>query len=271
VKAAVRSAYRQYWFYASPTKFVIRQTVRSFFQGRARSDAVLEVGGGTSMMRRTLVGACRPKLLVSSDLEPTDATDLACDAQALPFPPATFDVVVAFELMEHLPDTNKFLEEVHRVARPGGHVVVSVPFLFGVHDHQDFYRFTTQGLERVLADHDLSVVVSAKSGGTWFTLVTLVIEYVRTLALPSADGWRSRGWQRRAHLALSTVLTIPLTPLAWIAFGIDALIDPNSRNPSGLVAVATVGTRSGGATHAARLNREAADDAAAAGGAGSQE
>lgn len=238
MKAALTFAYRQYWFYVSPTKLVIRRAIRTFFEGRPPCDRLLELGGGTSMMRTTLQRACRPAYLVSSDIDPTESTDLVCDAQMLPFSTATFDVLVAFELMEHIPDTSRLLQEMSRVVKPGGYVMVSVPFLFGVHDHQDFYRFTEQGLERVLAIHGLPAVAILKSGGISFTIVVLLIEYLRTLGLPPSEGWRSRGWRRQAHLTLSSVVTAPLTLLSWLAFGVDSVVDRNSRNPSGLVVVA---------------------------------
>lgn len=248
MKPAFTSAYRHYWFYVSPTKLVIRRAIRTFFERRPPCDRLLELGGGTGMMRATLERACRPTCLVSSDIDPTEATSLVCDAQMLPFFTATFDVLVAFELMEHIPDTSRFLEEASRVVKPGGYVVVSVPFLFGVHDHQDFYRFTEQGLERVLAAHGLPVITILKSGGISFTIVILLIEYLRTLGLPPSEGWRSRGWRRQAHLALSSVATAPLALLSWLAFGIDSLVDRNSRNPSGLVVIAQ---REGAASAAA--------------------
>lgn len=237
MKAALRSAYRHYWFYVSPTKLVIRRTIRKFFEGRPPHDRLLELGGGTSMMRTTLQRSCRARCFVSSDIEATEVTDVVCDAQRLPFPKATFDVLVAFELMEHIPDTSRFLEEASRVIKGGGHIVVSVPFLFGVHDHHDFYRFTTQGLEQVFARHGLRVVAMERSGGIFFTIVMLLIEFLRTLGLPPAGGWRSRSVRRQVHLAVTTLATAPLTLLSWLAFGIDSIVDRDSRSPSGLVVV----------------------------------
>lgn len=232
------SAYRLYWFYASPTKFVIRRTTRRFFATRPAQQRVLEVGGGTSMMKGTLERGCRPAQIVSSDIEPTGATDLVCDALALPFPDGRFDLVVAFEVMEHIADTHQFLAEACRVLGPGGHVMISVPFLFGVHDHQDFYRFTTQGLEKVFGDHGLRVTKVERSGGILFTTLTLFTEYIRTVGLPQAGGWRSRSRRRRIHLAATTVLAAPLMLVSWVAFGLDLVIDRNSRSPSGLVVIA---------------------------------
>jgi SAM-dependent methyltransferase len=49
------------------------------------------------------------------------------DVCATPFPGGRFDVVVAFEVIEHLPDAEAFLKEVRRVLAPGGKLLVSTP------------------------------------------------------------------------------------------------------------------------------------------------
>ena len=49
------------------------------------------------------------------------------DALDLPFPDATFDRVVASEVLEHIPDDTGALRELARVLRPGGRLAVTVP------------------------------------------------------------------------------------------------------------------------------------------------
>ncbi len=46
---------------------------------------------------------------------------------ALPFPEASFDLVICSEVMEHIPDDSRAADEVMRVLKPGGTLVVSVP------------------------------------------------------------------------------------------------------------------------------------------------
>jgi len=49
------------------------------------------------------------------------------DLTALPFPDAAFDVVIASEVLEHIPDDAAAIAEIARVVRPGGRVAVTVP------------------------------------------------------------------------------------------------------------------------------------------------
>ncbi len=45
----------------------------------------------------------------------------------IPFPDASFDVVVTFETVEHLKDDAQFMKEIRRVLRPGGRMLLSTP------------------------------------------------------------------------------------------------------------------------------------------------
>jgi SAM-dependent methyltransferase len=49
------------------------------------------------------------------------------DALALPFPDASFDHVIAAEVLEHILDDRRAMREIARVLRPGGTAAVSVP------------------------------------------------------------------------------------------------------------------------------------------------
>lgn len=51
------------------------------------------------------------------------------DVTALPFAAAQFDAIVSFDVLEHVPDYPAALREFARCLRPGGRLLVTVPFL----------------------------------------------------------------------------------------------------------------------------------------------
>src|SRR5690606_36997727 len=51
----------------------------------------------------------------------------AASALQLPFPDHTFDKVICSEVLEHIPDYQQAIEEIHRVLKPNGLLAVSVP------------------------------------------------------------------------------------------------------------------------------------------------
>lgn len=82
-------------------------------------------------------------------------TLLQGDALHLPFDDASFDVVTMLDVLEHLSDDRRSLQEVRRVLRPGGAYVFSVPayqHLWSAHDEalHHFRRYEMQGLRSLL-------------------------------------------------------------------------------------------------------------------------
>lgn len=49
------------------------------------------------------------------------------DGRALPFADGTFEVITSFETIEHIPDDRSFIEEVRRVIRADGTLLLSTP------------------------------------------------------------------------------------------------------------------------------------------------
>jgi len=45
----------------------------------------------------------------------------------LPFPDASFDVVLSFQVIEHVQDVPTYLQEIERVLTPGGYAIISTP------------------------------------------------------------------------------------------------------------------------------------------------
>jgi 2-polyprenyl-3-methyl-5-hydroxy-6-metoxy-1,4-benzoquinol methylase len=53
------------------------------------------------------------------------------EAAPLPFPDSTFDVVISFQVIEHVINVSAYLKEISRVLVPGGQIVIATPDRFG--------------------------------------------------------------------------------------------------------------------------------------------
>jgi SAM-dependent methyltransferase len=61
----------------------------------------------------------------------------------LPFDDGTFDLVTALDVVEHIEDDRAALRELHRIIRPGGMLMISVPayrFLWGAQDEISHHK-----------------------------------------------------------------------------------------------------------------------------------
>jgi SAM-dependent methyltransferase len=64
-----------------------------------------------------------------------------------------FDLVILDQVLEHLPNPDLAMREIHRVLKPNGFAIVTTPFLVPVHrgtNFGDYYRWTPQGMETFL-------------------------------------------------------------------------------------------------------------------------
>jgi SAM-dependent methyltransferase len=118
----------------------------------AASDArVLDIGTGTGANLRLLrdIGFCDVTGLDASD----DAIRFCAEKRlgevrkgdicALPFPDASFDVVFATDVIEHVDDDHLAAQEICRVLKPGGNAIITVPAfesLWGLQDEKGYHK-----------------------------------------------------------------------------------------------------------------------------------
>jgi len=75
------------------------------------------------------------------------------DGFTWPLDDASVDTVLATETLEHVPEPRQFLGEALRVLKPGGSLVLTVPFAARWHFiPHDYWRFTPAGFGRLLEE-----------------------------------------------------------------------------------------------------------------------
>lgn len=124
------------------------------------------------------------------DAAPLPGVDVVAMADDVPLPDASFDVILATEVLEHVNDAEKAMSEIFRLLKPGGHVIATVPYLYPTHEApHDYRRFTHYGLVAIAERHGLRVVDLASKGGilSWiaqYAVVALVEAANRLLPKP---------------------------------------------------------------------------------------
>ena len=104
--------------------------------------------------------------------------------EALPYDDNTFDLVTAFDVVEHMDDDLAGLREMFRVLRPGGRALIFVPtfmFLWGLQDdvsnHRRRYRLPE--LRRVLEQAGFEIERSTYANITFFLPILLIRKLMR--------------------------------------------------------------------------------------------
>ncbi len=138
---------------------------------------VLDVGGRRVNKKGSF---CPPEYRMKSwrylNIDPEAAPDILCDAEAIPLPEASVDGVVLSEVMEHLERPEQVLRELARILRPGGHGIVTMPFMYPLHaDPHDFQRWTQEKLRREFVAAGFEVVSIEPLGGAISAIHTLLL------------------------------------------------------------------------------------------------
>ncbi len=85
------------------------------------------------------------------DFRAGPGVDLVANVEKLPFPDGSVGTVLALSTFEHVQHFWKGFDEVYRVLRSDGILVVSCPFYFHVHGYpSDYWRFTPYALDMML-------------------------------------------------------------------------------------------------------------------------
>lgn len=133
---------------------------RSLLREKAFGD-VLDIGCADCWAKKHVAADC---VYVGLDFPSTaihmynTRPNVFADAATLPFADESFDTVVLFQTLEHLASPLNAVDEIYRVLRPNGLLLLTVPFLYPLHDEpHDYTRFTNHGLIRVLGQAGFSL------------------------------------------------------------------------------------------------------------------
>lgn len=103
--------------------------------------------------------------------------DIAGDAANLPVLSSSLNTVVSFQVMEHIANPQEFMNEIFRVLVPGGHAVITTPFMWAEHEQPyDYFRYTRYGLEKLASDAGFEVIMIQADTGT-MTSAALRVTY----------------------------------------------------------------------------------------------
>lgn len=137
---------------------------------------VLDLGGGR---RRGEFKKPSNATWIILDIEKSFHPAVLGDAHNLPFKDCAFDCVKCTELLEHVENPERVVEDITRVLKPSGTLILSMPFNFPIHaDPYDFQRFTNYKLKKIL-ENDFEVEIMKKQG-LYFTVLGHMIKQAIT-------------------------------------------------------------------------------------------
>ena len=163
--------------YISPSRLQ-RENIRkgleeckTFAQGR-----LLDIGCGSKPYQEMFAPYVSQHVGTDySDTEFKAIMDVAADVTALPFADASFDTLLCTEVIEHVPNPNLAFQEMARVLKPGGYLLLTTPQTWETHRAPyDYFRYTRFGLSYLAKTNSLEVVKQVTHAGAGSTIGQLL-------------------------------------------------------------------------------------------------
>lgn len=118
--------------------------MRDLLKENASKDFTLDLGCGNSVLVKSFPNR------IGMDVQSHPDLDVVGDAHSLPFLDDSFQQIVCSEVLEHLKKPQTAVKEMHRVLGADGKLIITMPFVYPLHEGpHDYQRYTEYGL-RVL-------------------------------------------------------------------------------------------------------------------------
>lgn len=189
--------------------FIIRRHLARAIAGRAGEiqGRVLDFGCGAQPYRGDFAHVADyvgVDIAVSGHAHANSKVDVYYDGRTMPFPDASFDAVISFEVFEHVFNLDEILDEIRRVLKPQGRLLFSIPFAWDEHEQPfDYARYTSFGVRALLERHGYDGIEIEKTSSDVEAIGQLWIAY-----LHQHIGARHRATRALVQLAFLAPLTI---------------------------------------------------------------
>lgn len=132
------------------TKKITRSGLDVLIQKYATQELTLDIGSAKSPYKHWFPNR------ISVDINPESGANIIADAHILPVADESYECALSTEMLEHMYDPKKAVDEMYRVLRPGGTLILTTRFVYGLHDiPHDFFRFTKYGLRKLFEKFEI--------------------------------------------------------------------------------------------------------------------
>lgn len=162
---------------ADPERFTIDRFIREVVTPTLKHDELLLDAGAGKQQFKTLLSRAKYQ---STDYDdptykvPQGTHDFYCSLDAIPQPDYTYDVVVNTQVLEHVDDPQKVINEFYRVLKPGGRLYLTTNQMFPLHySPYNYFFFTVLGLELLFKRAGFEHITVTPRGGIFFVLAKI--------------------------------------------------------------------------------------------------
>jgi SAM-dependent methyltransferase len=207
--ANLEATERDHWYYSGKRQFV-REWIARVRPPQAQ-DTLLDCGAGTGRFGKEMEAHCRVLVLddheealrlLRTRFKPEQILSLAGDA--VPLPAASLEYVTALDVLEHVPDDAAVVRGFHRLLKPGGLAVVTVPASMALWSDWDvglhhFRRYHRQQLRALFPSADWELIY---------------VNYTNVVVYPAV--WLVRKWRALRPRSGNQARSEDQMPAPWL-------------------------------------------------------
>jgi len=125
---------------------ITRTRLDAFLKKHANNGKTLDIGCSTSGYAKYFPNR------IGLDIAEKEGVDVVGDAHDLPFSDNEFEVILCTEVLEHLHSPQIAINEMRRILKKGGTLILTTRFIYPIHDApHDYFRYTKYGLKHLLS------------------------------------------------------------------------------------------------------------------------
>ena len=144
------------------------------------SGRTLDVGCGTKPYEKYF----KSSEYIGLEIETTvhrevSKADFFYDGTKFPFNNNEFDSIVTNQVFEHVFNADSFLNEINRVLKKNGILLLTVPFVWDEHEQPyDFARYSSFGIKSVLEKNGFEIIAHRKTVTNFGVIIQLINGYI---------------------------------------------------------------------------------------------
>lgn len=169
------------YFPLTQKRDLIKRVSKEYF----KNESILDLGCGTMPYKKIIMDNCQVVKYVGVDIEnpiyqKAEKPDLFWNGFEIPVESSSFDNAILIEVLEHMPKPDNTIKELGRVLKKDGNLLITVPFLWTLHDvPNDEYRYTPFSLKRMLIENGFEIV-KLESFNNWHgSMASMLALYAR--------------------------------------------------------------------------------------------
>lgn len=153
------------------------------------SGVCTDIGSGHSIYKKFIFPYVDEYISVDKEsihqhmFKTSQETFINADIKDLPFSNDSIDTVILTQVLEHIDDPFLAMNEIQRIMKKNGILLLSVPFIYQAHaTPYDYFRFSEYTLRKLLSDYNYEIIEFHYQGYFGTAIISIINGFIWTLS-----------------------------------------------------------------------------------------